>query len=195
MLMTLGGVVALATIAIVLVKSWARKRGGVASSLGAGGRAPSGVLEVLGRYPIGGGVSLVLLRLDRRLLLLSQTQRMFGRGASPGGFRTLCEITDPEEVASLLLKTQDEAGESMTQRFNGLLQRFDKTMETSDSRTLDSAPALARDRESPLVETPRGRIPVVDITQRAEARERADWHGQVSAIRQRLVKPAGKARA
>jgi hypothetical protein len=193
MLMTLGGVVAIATIAIMLFKSWARRRGGIASSLGAGGKAPSGVLEVLGRYPIGGGVSLVLLRLDRRLLLLSQTQRLLGRGASPGGFRTLCEITDPEEVASILVKTQDEAGESMTQRFNGLLQRFDKTMDASEA---EPARPVPRDRGADLVESMRGRIPVVDITQRAEARERADWHGQVNAIRQRLAKPvSGKARA
>ncbi len=183
-LIALGGVIALAAVAVMIYKSVARRQGGVASSLGAAGRAPSGVLEVLGRYPIGGGVSLVLLRLDRRILLLSQTQRLFGRGAAPGGFRTLCEVTDPEEVASLLLKTQDESGESITRKFNGLLQRFEKNM--------DDAEPAPKDRGEELVESMRGRIPVVDITRRTDSRDRAEWSGQLSAVRQRLARASAQ---
>lgn len=93
-----------------------RRSTGLALTLGAGGRAPSGVLEVLGRYPVGRGQSLVLLRMDRRVLLLGQSQ---------AGFTTLSEITDEDEVASLVLKTRDEEGESNAARFNDLLRRME----------------------------------------------------------------------
>lgn len=99
------------------LKRAARGGGGVAGQLGAGGRAPSGVLSVLGRYPVARGQMLVLLQLDRRILLVSQ---------SGAGFQTLCEITDPEEVASLLVRTRDEEGDSLAGRFRTLLRRFER---------------------------------------------------------------------
>lgn len=92
-------------------------RAGLAGALGAGGRAPSGVLEVLGRYPVARGQTLVLLKLDRRVLLLSQQ--------AGAGFRTLTEITEPEEVAELLVRTSREEERSAAEKFRGLLQRFD----------------------------------------------------------------------
>ena len=109
-------------IALIFATRWVMRRasqgvGGVSSQLGAGGRAPSGVLSVLGRYPVGRGQTLVLMQLDQRILLLSQTS---------SGFQTLAEITDPEEVASLLVKSRDEESESLARRFTGLLKRFER---------------------------------------------------------------------
>lgn len=72
-------------------------------ALGPAGRAPSGVLEVLGRYPAGRGTLLILLRLDRRVLLVAQSG-----GRTGTGMTTLCEIDDPASVASLLAKTRDD---------------------------------------------------------------------------------------
>lgn len=113
-------VLSLIFIGATVVRRLAVFGGDLACSLGPGGRAPSGVLSVLGRYPVGGGERLVLLKIDRRVLLLSQS---VGRWRSPGsGFRTLCEITDPEEVASILVKTRDEQGDSIASRFRSLLQ-------------------------------------------------------------------------
>ena len=89
----------------------------VRSQLGAGGRAPSGLLFVLGRYPVSRGSSLVLIQLDRRVLLLSQ---------SGAGFQTLAEIGDPEEVASIIAKARDEEGESISAKFSSLLKTFDR---------------------------------------------------------------------
>ncbi len=94
-----------------------RSGGGLLSSLGPAGRAPSGVMEVLGRFPVGRGATLVLLKLDRRVLLVCQNS---GRG-SGGAMNTLTEITDPEEVASILLRTRDADGESIARKFEGLL--------------------------------------------------------------------------
>lgn len=91
--------------------------GGLPGQFGAGGRAPSGLVEIIGRYPVARGHTLVLLRLDRRLLLL---------GHSGEGFTTLSELTDPDEVASILIKARDEEGESMAARFGALLRGMER---------------------------------------------------------------------
>ncbi len=62
-----------------------------------GGGRPSGVLEVLGRYPVARGQHLVLLKLVGRIVLLHQTRH---------GMAALSEITDPDEVAALLARVQ-----------------------------------------------------------------------------------------
>lgn len=110
-------VIGLAVVIRSIVRRVGRTGGGLTSQLGAGGRAPSGVLLVLGRYPISRGQTLVLLKVDRRVLLLCQSQT---------GFQTLSEITDPEEVASILVKSRDETGESISQRFNSLLRHVER---------------------------------------------------------------------
>ena len=92
-------------------------RAGLLGQLGAGGRAPSGILEVLGRYPAGRGQTLVLLRMDRRALLLSQ---------SNAGFSLLAQVDDPDEMASLLVQARDAEGDSMAERFRGLLRSMER---------------------------------------------------------------------
>ncbi len=62
-----------------------------------GGGRPSGVLEVLGRYPVARGQHLVLLKLVGRIVLLHQTRH---------GMAALSEITDPDEVAALLARVE-----------------------------------------------------------------------------------------
>lgn len=111
--------------------------GGIRAQLGAAGKAPSGVLLVLGRYPVSRGMSLVLLQLDQRVLLLSQTS---------AGFHTLSELTDPAEVASILQRTRDESGDSISARFNGLLRKFESDPETiADlNSTAEAAPVRLR---------------------------------------------------
>ncbi len=78
----------------------------------AGGR-PSGVLQVLARYPVARGQQLVLLKLDRRIVLAHQSRT---------AMNLLSEITDPDEVAGLLARV--EAAAPARQRFQGLLDRF-----------------------------------------------------------------------
>lgn len=113
-----------------LLRAAARRGGGgLAGALGAGGRAPSGVLSVLGRYPVGRGATLVLLQLDRRVLLLSQTS---------AGFQPLCELTDPEDVASVVRKTADEEGASMSKRFAQLLRASERDPSIAGERVFGS---------------------------------------------------------
>ena len=112
-------VLALIMIVATGVRMIAKRQGGLRAALGPGGRAPSGLLEVLGRFPIGRGQTLVLLKLDQRVLLLSQSSG--GRLGAGAGMSTLCEIADPEEVASILVKSRGEGGDSMADRFRSML--------------------------------------------------------------------------
>lgn len=112
-------VVGVILLAAALVRKCAKVAGtSLATSLGPGGSAPSGLLEVIGRYPVARGQMLVLLKVDRRVLLLSHTARTKG---DAGGFATLAEFGDPEEVASMLLKAGEASGRSMNRRFQDLL--------------------------------------------------------------------------
>lgn len=99
--LALAGVVTLIFIVGSLVRRLA-PAAGLMGALGPRGRAPSGVLEVLGRYPVSRQGMLVLLKVDRRVLLVSQTT-----GRAGHRMETLTEITDPAEVASLVAKTAD----------------------------------------------------------------------------------------
>jgi len=110
-------VVGLIFVVRAMVQKLAGRSGALAGALGAGGRAPSGVLEVLGRYPVARGQSFVLLRLDRKILLLAQTA---------AGYSTLTEVSDPDDVASLVIKTRDEEGATNAARFNDLLKRMER---------------------------------------------------------------------
>lgn len=127
--LTLGVVIGVILLIGVGVKKLARAKGGLLAELGAGGKAPAGVLEVLGRYPISRSSMLVLLKLDRRILLTCQTQ---GRRGMATGMSMLCEITDPEEVASILLKTREDEGDSLAKKFEAMLAKEDSWPEVQD---------------------------------------------------------------
>jgi flagellar biogenesis protein FliO len=124
-----GGSLAIVLLLIVVLAAFSRKlaarSGGLASQFGPGGKAPEGLLEVLGRYPLFRGQTLILLKLDSRILLLSQTTPRIRGGV--GTLTTLSEITDPEEVASILVKAGEHAGDAHSARFTSLLRKFDRT--------------------------------------------------------------------
>lgn len=141
---TVGALVAvLAVIGAVAV--FARKAslraGGLWAALGPGGRAPSGILEVLGRYPVGRGCTLVLLKLDRRILLVSQSS-----GGKLGGvtMTTLCEVDEAEDVASILLKSRDAETEQSMQRFEHMLTDADKAYATRGEIPIEPVPLPLR---------------------------------------------------
>jgi hypothetical protein len=123
----------------------ASRSGGLAARAGAPG-APAGILDLLGRYPMGRGQSLLLLRVDRRILLVSQSAGA-RVGAAPA-LATLCEITDPDEVASITAKASSSQG-----GFGSVIARFQRP---------DDRPA------APGVE-------VVDLTRRREPSSRSLW--------------------
>ena len=110
------------------LKRLMRSRGGIAGALGAMGASPSpaGILEVLGRYPLSRGTSLVLLKVDRRVLLLAQNSGgLRVRGGAPLP-TALCEITDPEDVASIMIKANEADGRSIGATFRQALAGFER---------------------------------------------------------------------
>jgi len=141
-------------------------------------RAPAGILEVLGRYPLSRGQGLVLLRVDRRVLLLSQQAGL--RGAGPG-LATLAEFTDPEDVASILAKVQDAEGQSATARFRALLQAAERGEAEADVPSVEEAVLRFPDDPRPA---PEASGPVV--------RRPAD---AVSALRERIARMGGSGAA
>jgi hypothetical protein len=180
-IVALGGVLALALVGGAVVRGIARSQGGLRLSLSAGGRAPSGILEVLGRYPIARGSCLVLLKIDRRILLLSQTAH--GRLGTGASFTTLCEITDPDEIASILVKARDAEGDSMAERFRGILSRFDRSYE----EPFDPGVSRRRTSRGPdhveLWDEARTEIPLVDLTRQPGPPEQ----GPIASLRKRLA--------
>lgn len=128
---TLGALILVISLALGLrafIRTVSKRSGSVAGQLSAGGRAPAGVLSILGRYPVARGQTLVLLKLDRRILLLCQTQ---------AGFTTLSDIDDPDEVASILTRTQDAQGASMTKKFRDALHIAEQDPAVSGNGTLE----------------------------------------------------------
>ncbi|MEO1130906.1 MAG: flagellar biosynthetic protein FliO [Planctomycetota bacterium] len=140
----LGGIIALILGIRWLSVRAARGMGGLRGQLGAGGRSPSGLLVVLGRYPVARGQTLVLLKLDRRVLLLCQNS---------SGFSPLAEVTDPEDVASILTQARDDEGESLSNRFNALLKSVERdpaSASTEDLMVEPSPPEVVEPKPMPV---------------------------------------------
>ncbi|HEX2839059.1 MAG TPA: flagellar biosynthetic protein FliO [Phycisphaerales bacterium] len=121
------------------------KKGVLPSTLVAGARAPSGLLEVLARYPMGGGQSLVVLKFDRRILLVCQSAgKALRRGG--GAMNLIAELSEPEDVASVLLKVRGAEQAAMAEKFQRMLASEDDAAE----RTLAPArPVSGKTQPSP----------------------------------------------
>lgn len=100
---------------LVVVRLLIKRKGG--GGLAAAGGRPSGVVEILARFPVARGHQLILLKLARRVVLLHH-------GGS--AMTTLSEISDPDEVAALLARIEagTRRGGSPTARFKEALRRF-----------------------------------------------------------------------
>jgi flagellar biogenesis protein FliO len=109
MLASLFAVVGLIILLGAIYKWLSSKAGGLAGQVGAGGKSPAGILNVLGRYPLGRGQTLVLLQVDRRVLLLCQSAS--GRMGRVITTSTLSEIANPDEVASIIAKATGASSE------------------------------------------------------------------------------------
>ncbi len=107
-------------------KRLARTQGGLVGQLGAGGSAPSGIIEVIGRYPISKGMTLVVLKFDRRVLLLSHASSSKGKWGQGASMQVLCELSDAEDIASILLKARSASGDSIAQSFEQTLREADE---------------------------------------------------------------------
>lgn len=105
---------------IVLVRRVLKRFGGPLAHA----RAPSGVIEVLGRFPLVRGQTLLLIKVDRRVLLIGQSSQ---------GLTTLSEIIDPEQVASLVQRTTHDRGDSFSRQFERLITPVHKEKASVDA--------------------------------------------------------------
>lgn len=112
------------------------------------GSRPSGVLEILVRYPVARGQHLALIKLGRRILLVHQ---------SGTAMTTLSEVSDSDEVAALLSRVEAGASGRDAARFRSLLTQYQKEQETIVAR--------AGTQRSAVPDTPRdSRGEIVDLT-------------------------------
>lgn len=153
-----------------VVRRVAANRTGLMAQLGAGGKAPSGVLEVLGRYPVSRGSTLVVLRFDRRVLLIAQNSGRAGVTMQP-----ICELSEAEDVASILLKCRDAEGESLAAKFQEVLAQADE----AEDRSVVNVPVRT---EQPLA----ARSSPVRRAQQPVSHDQMDGLRAVAAIREHM---------
>lgn len=123
---SLAFVLVLAVLAAAIVRRVSRAKGGLAAAFGPGGPSPAGVLEILGRYPVSRGQTLIVLRAHNRILLLAHATGVRLARAGSGGMTALCEFADAEDVAAIVTGVRDAEGDSLAARFRTLLSRFDQ---------------------------------------------------------------------
>jgi flagellar biogenesis protein FliO len=102
-----------------------------------GSDRPSGVIEVLARYPLPGagrGQQLIVLKVARRVLLAHQ---------AGSNVRTLSEMSDPNEVAALLARLEAGANEKSQQKFRATLEHFESEHEVVLAKQSRAGAALA----------------------------------------------------
>lgn len=121
MLMTMGGALLL-VIGLFLVFAWMMRR----TSMRSGGMLPQGVIEVLGHQVITGRQQVHLLRIGKRLLLVS---------VSPDSIETLTEITDPMEVDRIAGICRQSGPGSSTGAFQSVMRQFSQDATTTQEPT------------------------------------------------------------
>jgi len=89
------------------------------------------------------------------VLLLRAGSRVLVLGDSPAGLRTLCDISDPEEVDRVLSTLSTSSPGSISRGFSQLLGNFQKDHEQTDSQggphQVHDLTARARDRVGNLL--------------------------------------------
>lgn len=143
-----GGALAIVIALLVMLRVVVSKFAGPL----AGGRAPSGLLDVLARYPIGRGRAIVVLKVDRRVLVIHQTAETAN---------TLTEFTDGDEVAALLRKIADANGDSSSRKFEAMLSQKKREGVLDGGRAAKGRKRFARDNSGNQAE---GLIDIVDLT-------------------------------
>lgn len=135
-ILSLAGVLLVIFALAHIAKRVAKSSGSLTAKLGAGGEAPSGLVEVLGRYPIAPKLTLVVMRFDTRILLLEHAHGSRGRRSSSGSMRTLTELTSPEDVASVIRKVQSASPDSHAKQFERTLRQLGETTDQEIQREL-----------------------------------------------------------
>ncbi len=132
-----------AVLVAILGAKWGAQRLGLRLT---NGRRPSGVIEILAKYPITKGQQVMLLKVARRVLVVHQ---------SGAGMRTLSELSSAEEVAELMARIEAGDRTSKDPRFEASLQSALK----GDLRSTSRAARAMQNEDTDAVET-------IDLTRR-----------------------------
>jgi flagellar biogenesis protein FliO len=103
-------------LALICALKWLSK---LFFSAAAGNRS-SRAVQVLSRTVIGPKQQFMLVQVGKRIIVIGDS----GNGMSP-----LAEITDPDEVATLVGQVQEEKGDSISKAFGGLFSRAKQKFE------------------------------------------------------------------
>lgn len=144
------------TIAMIFVTRALMKRFG--NRLG-GGKRPSGVVEVLARYPFARGHHIVLIKVGRRVLVTHQSAQ---------GIQTLSEFTSQADVADLIARCEAGSRGSDQFSFDSLLRNSDREFDAPATRERGVVQKAQRsEARSNLPASVRGaEIETIDLTRR-----------------------------
>lgn len=140
--MRVAGALAVVLGLMLLVRVLLRRANG---ALGGGSR-PAGVLQVLARYPVARGQSLLLLKMSQRVLLVHH---------SGTTMTTLSEVTDRDEVAVLLAGMEAGSRSREAARFRSVLRSFEREHERAGSK---SRPAGGGSPDVEIVDLTRSQV-------------------------------------
>jgi len=112
-------------------------------------RGQSRVVEVLSRSPLAPKQQVMLLRVGRRVIVV---------GDSGTQMNTLCEISDPDEVAGLVGQLREEKTAAAA-AFSSLFGRFNRRFGSDEERIeADAASELRDEPEEALASSPQGEL-------------------------------------
>lgn len=163
--LALAGTLGAILLARAVVKRFGNRMGG--------GKRPSGVVEVMARYPFARGHHIVLIKVGRRVLVTHQSAQ---------GIQTLSEFTSPAEVADLIARCEAGTRGSEQFTFDALLRGSEREFagkefggRETDATATAERKAAARLRSqrpefrSALPAAARGaEIETIDLTRRRE---------------------------
>jgi flagellar biogenesis protein FliO len=124
-------------IALIFVLRWAAR----VFFPSVAGKTPSRIVEVLGRSVLTPKQQVVLIRVGRRIIVV---------GDSGSQLNTLCEIADPDEIASLVGQLREEkltAASAFGSLFGRFTRRFEAA-EESDAPSLQDGEPMPADTEA-----------------------------------------------
>lgn len=144
-------------IGLLFMLRAAFRRAGGMMAMGSAGR-PSGVLEILARYPVGRGQSLMLLKMARRIVLVHH------HGTA---MTALSEVSDPDEVAALLARMESGANARHAGRFRKTFSQFMVDQEHAAPLDGSATPTIVDGTKQVRGALPPPDAELVDLTRRS----------------------------
>jgi len=117
-----------AVIGLILALRW----GGKKLFQRPGGARATRAVQLLARSPVSPRQQVLLLRVGRRILVV---------GDCNGQMNSLSEITDPEEVAALVVQLHEEKSDFSAKAFGALFSQASRNMGHNEEEAEESVPA------------------------------------------------------